>query len=45
MHMHSANIETAFLNADLQEEIYMRQLRGQRMERLESCAYSKASMD
>jgi hypothetical protein len=28
MHMHSADIETAFLNADLQEEIYMRQPRG-----------------
>jgi hypothetical protein len=25
MHMHSADIETAFLNAELQEEIYMRQ--------------------
>jgi hypothetical protein len=25
MHMHSADIETTFLNADLQEEIYMRQ--------------------
>ena len=28
MHMHSADIETAFLNADLQEEIYMRQPKG-----------------
>jgi histone deacetylase 1/2 len=28
MHMHSADIETAFLNADLQEEIYTRQPRG-----------------
>jgi histone deacetylase 1/2 len=28
MHMHSADIETAFLNANLQEEIYMRQPRG-----------------
>jgi hypothetical protein len=28
MHMHLANIKYAFLNADLQEEIYMRQPRG-----------------
>jgi hypothetical protein len=28
MHMHSVDIETAFLNADLQEEINMRQPRG-----------------
>jgi hypothetical protein len=28
MHMHSADIETTFPNADLQEEIYMRQPRG-----------------
>jgi hypothetical protein len=28
MHMHSANTETALLNANLQEEIYMRQPRG-----------------
>jgi histone deacetylase 1/2 len=28
VHMHSADIRTAFLNADLQEEIYMRQPRG-----------------
>jgi hypothetical protein len=28
MHIHSADIETAFLNADFQEEIYMRQPRG-----------------
>jgi hypothetical protein len=28
MHMHSAYIETAFLNAYLQEEIYMRQPSG-----------------
>jgi hypothetical protein len=26
--MHSADIETTFLNADLQDEIYMRQPRG-----------------
>jgi uncharacterized protein (UPF0254 family) len=28
MHMHSADIETAFLTADLQEDIQMRQPRG-----------------
>jgi hypothetical protein len=28
MHMHSADIESALLNADLQEEIYMHQLKG-----------------
>jgi hypothetical protein len=28
MHMHSADIETAFLNGDLQDEIYMRQPKG-----------------
>jgi histone deacetylase 1/2 len=28
MHMHSPDIETAFLNADLQEEIYKRHPRG-----------------
>ena len=28
MHMHSGDIETAFLNANLQEEIYMRQPKG-----------------
>jgi histone deacetylase 1/2 len=28
MHMHSADIEIAFLNADHQEEIYMRQPKG-----------------
>jgi hypothetical protein len=28
MHMHSADIETAFPDADPQEEIYMRQPRG-----------------
>jgi histone deacetylase 1/2 len=43
MHMHSADIETTFLNADLQEEIYMRQPKGQRMGHLVSCAGLKAS--
>jgi hypothetical protein len=28
MHIHSANIETTFLNVDFQEEIYMRKPRG-----------------
>jgi uncharacterized protein (UPF0254 family) len=28
MHMHSTDIETTFLNANLQEEIYMRQPSG-----------------
>jgi histone deacetylase 1/2 len=28
MHMHSVDIETAFLNANLHDEIYMRQSRG-----------------
>jgi hypothetical protein len=28
IHMHSADIDTAFLNANLQEEIYMRQPKG-----------------